>query len=152
MSNKQESTYTNRIKGNFYTLTIPHYIRGTKEAASTEQETRDLTDRRRQKEDLLKARGDTSAAYTQAQRDLDDFQRRVHEFRQANNVKNPTTEDRRLIATVTQSVSSIRLTGPSYGVSDIDRRIAAHATVLVKKRDETMAAWNDAGKVKSLKR
>ena len=86
MSNKQESTYTNRIKGNFYTLTIPHYIRGTKEAASTEQETRDLTDRRRQKEDLLKARGDTSAAYTQAQRDLDDFQRRVHEFRQANNV------------------------------------------------------------------
>ena len=129
-------------------LNIPRYIRGSKEAATTEVETRDLADRRRQKDELLKKRGVTSAAYTQAQSDLDDFQRKVQEFQQANNVKNPTANDRAIIATVTRSVSSIRLNGPSHGVSDIDRRIAGHAAALVKRRDETMAAWNEAGKVR----
>ena len=129
------------------TLNMPKYIRGSKEAASTEVETRDLADRRRQKDDLLKKRGVTSAAYTQAQSDLDEFQRQVQEYRQANNVKNPTADDRAIIATVTRSVSSVRLNGPGHGVSDLERRIAGHASILVKRRDETMAAWNEAGKV-----
>lgn len=147
MSNRHETTYTNRIKNNFFTLNVPRYIRGKKEAASTEVETRDLADRRRQKDELLKKRGETSAAYTQAQQDLDDFQQRCHDYRLANNVKNPTDNDRAVIATVTQSVSSVKLTGPSHGVPTIERQIAGHANALIKRRDEAMTAWNEAGKV-----
>ena len=147
MSNKTETSYTNRIKNNFFTLTIPDYIRGTKEAANTEIETRDLQDRRRQKDDLLKTRDETSAAYSKARQDLADFQKAVQEYRSANNVKNPTTNDLALIASVKRSVSTIRLTGPSHGVPEIDRQIAGYANTLIKRRDETMKAWNDAGKV-----
>lgn len=147
MSNKHETSYTNKIKNNFYSLNIPAYIRGNKVAASTEQEKRDLDDRRRQRDELLVKRGETSAAYTKAQQDLDDFQAKALDFRQANNVKNPNVGERQLIATVTRSVSSIRLTGPSHGISDIERRIAGHAVALGKRRDETMNAWNEAGKV-----
>ena len=147
ITTKNETNYTNKIKGNFFTMTIPSYIRGTKEAASTENEAQDLADRRAQKEDLLKTRTETSAKYKAAQRDVDAFQAKVHDFRQANNVKHPTVDDRALITSVTQSVSSIRLTGPSHGVPNIERQIAGYATALIKRRDEAMAAWNDAGKV-----
>ena len=147
MSNKSETTYTNRIKNNFFTLTIPPYIRGSKEAASTAVETRDLADRRRQKDELLKTRGETSTAYAKAQDDLDHFQKQVQDYQLACNVRNPSANDRALIATVTRSVSTIRLTGPSHGVSDLDRRIAGRATALIKSRDDAMAAWNEAGEV-----
>ena len=147
MSNKQETSYTNKIKNNFVTLTIPNYIRGSKEAASTELESNDLVARRRQRDELSKTRADNYTTYQQAQEELDHFQSKVHEFRRANNIKNPTSDEREVIATVTRSVSSIRLSGPSHGVPDVERRIAGHATALAKRRDETMAAWNDAGKV-----
>ena len=147
MTNKHETSYTNRIKNNFFTLTVPHYIRGTKEAANTENEARDLEDRKRQKDNLLVTRGTTSANYKKAQADLDDFQLKVQEYRQANNIKNPSSTDLALIASVKRSVSSVRLTGPAHGVSDIERQIAGHANMLIKRRDEAMKAWNDAGKV-----
>ena len=147
MSNRHETSYTNKIKNNFYSLNIPAYIRGNKVAATTEQEKRDLEDRRRQRDELLVKRTDTHAAYAKAQKDLDDFQQKALDFRQANNVKNPNADERQLIAVVTRSVSSVRLTGPSHGIPDIDRRIAGHAIILTKRRDETMNAWNEAGKV-----
>ena len=147
MTNRAETNYTSRIKNNFFTLTIPRHIRGTQETVNNDIEHQDLADRRRQRQALLKTRGETSAAYNQAQDELNDFQRKVAEYQKANNIKSPSSNDRAVIASVKQSVSSIRLTGPSHGVSDIDRQIAAHAVVLAKRRDETQQAWNEAGKV-----
>lgn len=127
---------------------MPQYIRGTAAAANNEVETRDLADRRRQKNDLLQTRAETSAAYNEAQNELEKFTRQVEEYRAANKIKDPTPTEREAIVTVTRSVSDIQLEGPAHGVTAIERQIAAHALALKKKKDEAMKAWNEAGKVR----
>ena len=91
MTNRNETNYTSRIKNNFFTLTIPRHIRGTQETVNNDIEHQDLADRRRQRQDLLKTRADTSAAYNRAQSELDEFQRKVAEYQKANNIKNPSS-------------------------------------------------------------
>lgn len=129
---------------------MPRYILGNEAASSNDQEAQDLADRRRHREELLKARSDTSDAYQRALKDLAQFKRQATAYREANNVKNPTSEDREIIATVTRSVSDVELTGPGHGVPVLERQIAAYAIILKKRKDDTMKAWNDAGKVKIL--
>ena len=148
LSSRNEMTYTNRVKNNFFTMTMPRYILGNEAANSTEQEAQDLADRRRHRDDLLKSRAETSDAYQKALKDLADFKKQATAYREANNVKNPTAEEREIIATVTRSVSDVQLTGPGHGVPEIDRQIAAYALILKKRKDEAMKAWNEAGKVK----
>ena len=126
---------------------MPNYIRGTEAAATTNQDTDDLMDRRQQRDNLLQTRKETNAAFKKAQNDLTTFRNQVAAYRTANNIKNPSSIQLAAIDVVTKSVSNINLTGPSHGISDIDRRIAAHACALKKKVDETSKAWNQAGKV-----
>ena len=128
-------------------MTMPKYILGTEATVNNDQEARDLANRKCQQDDLAEAREETSVAYKQASEDLAEFKRQVVAYKAANNVKNPTNDQRNVIATVTRSVSNIQLDGPGHGVDPIDRQIAAHALALKKKRDEAMKAWNDSGKV-----
>ena len=72
-------------------------------------------------------------------------------YRIADNHKKPSDEDQSLLVSVRESVSSIVLTGPGHGVSDTDRRIAAHAVVLKKRSDELYKSYNEATKVINLK-
>ena len=128
-------------------MTMPRYILGNEAASTNEKEAQDLADRRRHRDDLLKTRAETSDAYQKALKDLAEFKRQATAYREANNVKNPTAEEREIIATVTRSVSNVELTGPGHGVPVLERQIAAYAVQLKKRKDETMKAWNEAGKV-----
>ena len=126
---------------------MPNYIRGTEAAATNAVDQQDLIDRRKQRDNLLKTRTETSAAYNQAQANLSKFQQMVIEYQAANKIRDPSESEREVIAVVTRSVSDVRLTGPGHGVSDMDRKIAAHALKLKKLANEAEKAWNAAGKV-----
>ena len=121
-------------------MTMPRYIVGNEAAANDEQESQDLVDRRQHREELIQNRKDTNVAFKRAADDLADFKKKAAAYRLANNIKNPSLEDRELIATVTRSVSDVQLTGPSHGVPTIERQIAAHALALKKRKDETWKA------------
>ena len=148
MSNRTETNWTQRAKNNFFSMQVPHHITGAKAAAHSNREKNDLARRRRQKEDLLEEQELASAAYDRAQDDLNDFQRQVEAYKAADRMKEPTDEDRETMLLVKRSVESITLTGPARGMSDIDRKIFAHALALKKTRDDAMKAYDESGKVK----
>ena len=128
-------------------MQVPHHVHGKKATVQTEREKKDLNRRRRQKEDLLAEQERASAAYDDAEAELTEFQDQVEAYKAADRVKNPSENDREVMLVVRRSVESITLNGPSHGVPDIDRKIAAHAIVLKKKRDDAMKVYDDAGKV-----
>ena len=147
MSNRNEVSWTQKAKNNFFSMQVPHHIHGKKATIQTEREKNDLTRRRRQKEDLMEEQERASEAYDNAQAELTEFQDQVKAFKAADRVKDPSAHDREVMLEVRRSVESITLSGPSHGVPDIERKIAAHAIALKKKRDDAMKVYDDAGKV-----
>ena len=96
---------------------------------------------------LERRKEEASDRYNEAEDKLLKFQNDVDSYRLADNQKNPNAAERLSLESVRSSVSNIVLNGPGHGVSDIDRKIAAHATVLKKAADTQYKAYLEASKV-----
>ena len=147
MLTHNDVSWTQKARNNFPTIPLARHLVGGTVATHDEQDIKDLENRKKQLPKLLARKDEASDRYDEAEKELSDFRDKVAAYRVADNHKKPTADETAVILSVRESVSSISLTGPGHGVSDIERQIAAHAVALKKKSDTLYKSYNEATKV-----
>ena len=147
MLTHNDVSWTQKARNNFPTIPLARHLIGGAVATHDEQDVKDLQSRNKQLPKLLARKEEASKLYDEAEKELNDFRDNVAAYRVADNHKKPTADETSVMLAVRASVSSITLTGPGHGVSDIDRQIAAHAVALKKKSDTLYKSYNEASKV-----
>ena len=129
------------------TMEVPAHLNKTSTSRSNDQDRRQLESRNRNKPRLERRAEETEAAYARAQDEYDEFVELTTQYRDAENARNPTDQQSRVIREINVSVQSINLTGPDDGTPEIGRKMAEKLLSLKKVMDTAWTAWNAAEKV-----
>ena len=128
------------------TMEIPNHLAVTsgKDAAAEDRD--DLNHRQEMSSRLLARRKEAGNILREAERAYEDFQQLMRDYREADNAKNPTEPQQKVIQQLNSSVSTVVLTGQST-LDPLVRRMSTKAIQLRDARDVANKNWNEAYKV-----
>ena len=129
------------------TMEVPSHLNKASTSRSNDNDRRLLESRNRNKPRLERRAEETEAAYQRAQDEYDNFVDLTTQYRDAENARNPTEQQSRVIRELNESVQTINLTGPGDGTPELGRKMAEKLLTLKKTMDTAMTAWNAAEKV-----
>ena len=130
------------------TMEVPAHLNKASTARGNATDRRLLEARKRGLPHLERRASEAEAEHTRASDEYYEFVELATQYRDAENARNPTDEQSRVIREINQSVQSINLTGPGDGTPELTRKMAEKVLTLKKAMDTAQTAWNNAEKVK----
>ena len=128
------------------TMEVPTHLNKASTSKVNASDRQQLESRNRNRPRLERRVAEAHEAHTRAQDEYDDFVELTRQYPDAENARNPTVEQSRVIREINQSVQSINLTGPDDGTPELARKMAEKLLTLKKNMDAALAAWNAAEK------
>ena len=129
------------------TMEVPAHLNKATTSRTNTTDRRLLEARNRNLPHLERRAAEAEEAHTQAQSDYFEFVDLATKFHDAENARNPTEQQSRVIREINQSVQTINLTGPGDGTPEMTRKMAEKVLSLKKTMDQAQTAWNAAEKV-----
>ena len=139
--------YRNQNKVPLGTMEIPAHLNKASTSSVNVTNRKQLEARKRTLPNLERAAADAEAAHTLASDEYTNFVDLATQYRDAENARQPTAEQSRVIREINDSVITINLTGPGDGTPELGRKMAVQVLNLKKKKDAAMTRWNTAAKV-----
>ena len=129
------------------TMEVPAHLNKASTSRANTTDRRLLEARNRNLPHLERRAAEAEEAHTRAQTEYFEFVELAKQYRDAENARNPTDRQNRVIREINQSVQSINLTGPGDGTDELTRKMAEKVLTLKKDMDAAQTAWNTAEKV-----
>ena len=129
------------------TMEIPAHLNKASTSRVNVSDRRQLESRRRNLPFLERRAEEAEEEASRAQTEYFQFVDLTKQFRDADNARNPTENQARVIREINDSVQSITLTGPGDGTPELTRKMAEKVLSLKKAMDTANSGSNAANKV-----
>ena len=145
-------TYRGQTKIPVGTMEIPAHLNKASTSRVNVSDRRQLESRKRNLHYLERRAEEAEEEASRAQAEYYQFVDLMKQFQEADNARNPTENQARVIREINESVQSINLTGPGDGTPEITRKMAEKVLGLKKVMDTANASSNAANKVRKLRK
>ena len=132
------------------TMEVPNYLNNAATSRSNVSSRRQLEARNRNLPNLERRAVEAEEAHERAKEEYDAFVELTKKYHEAENARNPTEQQSRVIRELNESVQTINLTGPGDGTPELTRKMAEKLLTLKKDMDAASTAWNVAESVSRL--
>lgn len=147
MQYNSNRAYRTQSKIPLGTMEIPAHLNKASTSSINVTNRKQLEARQRTLPNLERAAADAEAEHTRAEAEYLKFVDLTTQYRDAENARNPSTEQSRVIQEINDSVATINLTGPDDGTPILGRKMAVQLLNLKKAMDAAMTQWNSKAKV-----
>ena len=139
--------YRGQTKIPIGTMEIPAHLNKASTSRVNVNDRRQLESRNRNLPHLERRVMETEEEASRAQTEYYNFVDLTKQFQDADDARNPTESQARVIREINESVQTINLTGPGDGTPELTRKMAEKVLTLKKAMDTATANWNAANKV-----
>ena len=129
------------------TMEIPAHLNKASTSKINVSDRKQLESRKRSRDYLQRRADEAEQEHTRSQNEYYEFVDLTRSYRDAENARNPTEDQARVIRELNDSVQTINLTGPGDGTPLLARKMAEKLLTLKKAMDAASSSWNAATKV-----
>ena len=130
------------------TMEIPAHLNKASTSRANQSDRSQLEARNRNLPHIERRVKEAEIAHSNAQNEYYSFVDLTSKYRDAENARNPSSQQLLVIREINDSVQTINLTGPDDGTPEIGRKMAEKLLTLKKNMDTAMNTWNSVNKVK----